>query len=420
MKLDKNITTVVLAAGKGERMLSDIPKVLHEICGKPMLGILLDTVKILRFPAPYVVIGCGGNEVKKAFAGYDARWVWQKEQLGTAHAMLMVAPYLKKLPEKLLVLYGDVPLIRPESIDALIRAHSASKAVLTVLTACVFSPSGYGRIISGKDGSLLDIVEDKNASAEQKRINEINTGIYVMNFKACLPLIKEIRKDKLKKEYYLTDLVKLLLQRGLPVKRHFADYTHEFMGINTQAELAGAVRLLLNRKLDELYRSGVRIIDPNTAYIEPGVEIGRGTVIYPFVVIHNGVKIGRNCSVGPFTQLRGNTVLKDRAEIGNFTEVKSSVIGSHTKAKHLSYLGDAVIGRDVNIGAGTITANYDGVGKFKTIIDDGAFIGSNSVLVAPVKIGKNARTGATSVVTRNKNIPPGVTVAGVPARRLKD
>ena len=416
---EKRTSALILAAGKGVRMKSDMPKVLHKVCGSPMLQYVLEAARGAGLDPVRVVIGYGAERIREHFAGANVEWIEQKEQLGTGHAVMTAAPMYKGFSGDVVALYGDVPLLKAETISALLAAHRREKALCTVLTAKVDDPTGYGRIVRSKSGALKAIVEQRDATKAQLKIKEMNSGIMAFDGPTLFETIRRVKNDNSQREYYLTDVVEMLSRKRGKVATFTVDDPREILGINSRAQLAEVSRIMRMQIIERLMAEGVTIVDPENTYIEHNVEIGRDTVILPYTVICAGVKIGKGCEVGPFTHLRVDTVMEDGSEVGNFTEVKKGRIGRRTKAKHLSYLGDVDIGEDVNIGAGTIVANYDGKKKHLTIIGDRAFVGSGSVLVAPVKIGKGATTGAGAVVTRNHDVPDGAVVVGVPAKLLK-
>jgi bifunctional UDP-N-acetylglucosamine pyrophosphorylase/glucosamine-1-phosphate N-acetyltransferase len=407
---------VILAAGKGTRFYSDIPKVLHDLHGKPVLRHVLDAASACGFVKPVVVIGRKAEEIERFLDG-QARPVVQGRQLGTADAVKSAKKELSRFDD-IAVLYGDVPLVKKETLRSLIKQHKASASSCTVLTVDMDDPSGYGRIIRGISGGVKAIVEDKETTAEEKRVREINVGLYCFDRKDLFEVIDRVRRSKVKKEFYLTDVIAILLEDGRKVSAFKTDDPGESIGMNSRADLAKAYSILNRRKIKELTGGSVTILDPATTFISPDAKIGKDTVVYPFTVIEKDVVIGKRCAIGPFCRLRPGTTIDDDAEIGNFVEVVRSKIGSKSKAKHLTYLGDTVVGKGTNVGCGTITANYDGKKKSRTVIGDKVFIGSGTILVAPVKVGNGAVTGAGSVVLKNKNIPAKAVVVGVPARIL--
>ncbi len=415
--MSKKIAVIILAAGKGERMKSSVPKVLHKICGKPMLFYVLDLVKSLKVNNVAVVVGYKHQMLASHFRR-GIKTVIQKQLLGTGDAVKEALSGLNNFKGTVLVLYADNPLLKKETINKLLKYHTENNCDATLLTAKVDKPAGYGRILRDKYYSVSGIVEEKDADDFQKEIKEINTDIICFNKDRLKQALKEIKPDNRKKEYYLTDTVAVLYKKGFLVESVTAEDINEVPGINSRADLAKANSIMQKRINEDLMEQGVTIVDPDSTFISYGTKIGQDTTIYPFTVIGSNVKIGKRCLVGPFVHLRENTHLEDDVEVGNFLEIVRSRISSGTLAKHFAYLGDSRIGRQVNIGAGTVTANFDGKRKNITVIKDKAFIGSDTVLVAPVKIGKCAKTGAGSVVVRNQNIPNGEVVVGVPARSL--
>jgi bifunctional UDP-N-acetylglucosamine pyrophosphorylase/glucosamine-1-phosphate N-acetyltransferase len=411
-----NVKAVVLAAGKGVRMKSDRPKVLHEILGRPVLDFVLRNLRLAGVQDVVVVVGHQAEKVRAAAPG--CRFAEQTVQKGTGHALLAAAEALKGFSGDLFVVAGDAPLIGPDTLRRLLEDHRANHRVASFLSACLDDPTGYGRVVRDKStGKFLRFAEESDASPEEKNIPECNSGTYVFNAAAVAAALREVKPNNAKGELYLTDALGVMVGKGQAVDGVRSIMPAEIYGINSRRDLVAATNFIRWKILEYHMDNGVTVIDPSTTFIEEDVTIGQDTVIQPFTVIRRGVVIGKDCSVGPFAQLQPGTVLEDDAHVGNFVEVKKSRLGAHTKAKHLAYLGDATIGTKVNIGAGTITANYDGVNKHPTVIEDGVHIGSNSVLVAPVRIGKGAKTGAGAVVVRGE-VPPGAVVVGVPARAL--
>ena len=411
-----NVKAVVLAAGKGVRMRSERAKVLHEILGRPVLHFVLRNLREAGVEDIVVVVGHQAEKVKAAAPG--CRFVEQKEQKGTGHALMQAEPELKGFSGDLFVLAGDAPLVGAKTLARMLDEHRLNHRDATVLSACLDDPTGYGRVLRDKPGGkFLGFVEEIDATPEQKNIPESNSGEYVFKAPAVFEALREIKADNKKGELYLTDALRVLVSRGRTVDACRSVQPPEIYGINSRRDLVAATNFIRWKVLEFHMDRGVTIVDPSTTFIEEDVTIGEDTVIQPFTVIRRDVTIGRGCEVGPFAHLRPGTVLEDGAEIGNFVEVKKSRIGAHSKAKHLSYLGDAVLGANVNIGAGTITANYDGVSKHQTIVEDDVHTGSNTVLVAPVRIGKGATTGAGAVVARGE-VPAGAVMVGVPARPL--
>jgi bifunctional UDP-N-acetylglucosamine pyrophosphorylase/glucosamine-1-phosphate N-acetyltransferase len=413
----KNLAVIILAAGRGKRMKSQLPKALHPICGKAILLYVLDLAKRLKPKKIVVVLGHRYTEVKKILPD-RTKTVIQRRLLGSADAVKRAKPFLKDFKGSVLVLYADNPLLTEETLEQFVDYHLKNKSDATLLTAVLQDPSGYGRIIRDKSHNICKIVEEKDANDYQKTIKEINTGVMCFNKQKLFSALQKVRLNKIKNEYYLTDVIQVLYQRLALIESLRVKRPEEAKGINSLRDLAEAEKIMQARLKSEFMRKGVRFLAPDTVFICSDTRIGRGTVIYPFTVIERDVKIGKFCSVGPFCHLRQSTVLKDRTVVGNFTEAVRTTIGQDTLVKHFSYLGDSRIGAKVNIGAGTVTANYDGRKKNITVIGDASFIGSDTVLIAPVKVGKRAKTGAGSVVLKNRDIPEGKIVAGVPARLL--
>ena len=414
--MKNNIAVIILAAGKSTRMKSGTPKVLHNLCGRPMLGYVLDLVASLKPEQVVTVLGFKQELVRK-FIPKGVKISIQKKLIGTADAVKAGLAALKGFKGTVLVLYGDNPLLKKETLNKLLEYHIKNNVDATLLTAQLKKPSGYGRIVRDKCFSICGIVEEKDADEVQKDIKEINTGIMVFKKESLSGNLKYIRPNNRKKEYYLTDIIGILAKKNYLVDGVKVEDPQEALGINTRSELAKANSFMQARINEKFMQEGVTIIDPLTTFINFGTKIGQDTVIYPFTVIERGVKIGKRCSVGPFAHLREAAKLKDDVTAGNFIEMVRSTIGAKTFVKHFSYIGDSSVGSCVNIGAGTVTANFDGLKKNNTVIKDNVNIGSDTVIVAPVKIGKSAFTGAGSVVTRN--IPDNTIVAGVPARILR-
>jgi len=415
-------TVVILAAGAGTRFLSSRPKVCQPLCGRAMLGWVLDEARALEPERIVLVVGHGADEVEKALEAeaLPASWrervrvVLQAQRRGTGHAVLQALPELGRT-DPVVVLYGDMPLLRPESLHQLCAELEHARAAM--LTAVVAKPRGFGRILR-EGGRFAGVVEEKDATREQKEIREVNVGVYAFARADLERLLPRLTDRNAQGEYYLTDVPGHLLAEGGTVAAVVLEDEREAIGINTIEHLSEARAEIQRRILAAHMAAGVYVEDPATTFIDHGVEIGAGARILPCTVIRAGVKVGRDCEVGPFTHLRAGTVLEPGAEIGNFTEAKNARVGEHTKAKHLTYLGDVTIGRHANIGAGTIVANYDGKKKHQTVIGDRAFVGSGSILIAPCKVGDGALTGGGAVVTRNSSVPPGEAWVGVPARPL--
>lgn len=430
------IHTVILAAGKGTRMKSALPKVLHPIGGKPMLGHVLDAVANIGAQTSHVVHGHGAEQVRAWHAQDRAKeksvqWVLQKDQLGTGHAVLQAIP---KIPDDalVLVLYGDVPLISVATLQNLMAAASKGLAVLTVE---LDEPTGYGRIVRNKTGAVVGIVEENDANTRQKKITEVNTGLLAVSAKRLKAWLAKVKNNNAKGEYYLTDIVGLAVRDRTRVTAVSAANADEVEGVNDRVQLARMERVYQRTQAERLMREGVHMADPSRfdlrgmllpgkdvkldvgVIIEGVVELGDNVSIGPYCILKNvtlgagsvveahsvldGVKGAKDLHIGPFARLRPGTELADGAKVGNFVETKKATVGKGSKINHLSYVGDAVLGAGVNVGAGTITCNYDGVNKHQTTIGDNAFIGSNSALVAPVEIGKGATIGAGSVIGKN-------------------
>jgi bifunctional UDP-N-acetylglucosamine pyrophosphorylase/glucosamine-1-phosphate N-acetyltransferase len=412
------VACVILAAGEGTRMKSTRAKVTHELAGKPLILYALEAAKSIDPEEVIVIVGHDSERVKNT-VGEGVRFVEQTPQRGTGHAVLQIKSMLSKYEGTILILSGDVPLVKPETLRKLVRAHMNTGAACTILTAVLKDPTGYGRIIRRGSGKIYKIVEEGDASLFERVVEEINSGIYCFSSRHLSSSIERLSPQNRQEEFYLTDVVGMLAEAGMNVESVQVDEPTEILGINSRLELAQAEAVMQRWIQKRHMLNGVTIISPESTYIDEGVAIGQDTIIYPFTVIEGEVKIGRGCRIGPFSHIRTGSVIKDTSEIGNFVEVKKTIVGEGTKAKHLSYLGDTTIGRNANIGAGSITANYDGVAKYRTEIGDGAFIGSGTTLVAPVKVGKKAVTGAGSVILRGRDVPEGSTVAGVPAKLLK-
>lgn len=416
-------TVVILAAGKGTRMKSETPKCLHELCGRSMLGWVLGAAEGLSPDRIVVVVGHGAAEVEAAarreLPGVDLQFVLQEPQLGTGHALQVAAPALGET-ERVVVTYGDMPLLSTDSLQSLVDAQvgAASPGAVSILTAVIDDPTGYGRILRREDGSFERIVEHKDATEDERLVNETNLGVYCFDRGTLDGDLARLDNDNAQGEYYITDLVGMAESGGRPVLPLVLDDAAEAQGVNDLAQLADVRWQMQMRILEAHMAAGVRIMDPATTFIDHGVEIGVGTEVLPCTVIRSGVRIGAGCEVGPFTHLRTGAVLEDGAAVGNFTEMKNSTLGEGSKAKHLSYLGDARIGRRTNIGAGTIFANYDGKAKHPTVVGDRAFVGSGSIIVAPNEVPSDSTTGAGAVVTRTAEMGEGETWVGMPARKL--
>jgi bifunctional UDP-N-acetylglucosamine pyrophosphorylase/glucosamine-1-phosphate N-acetyltransferase len=430
---------VVLAAGKGTRMKSARPKVLHRVAGQPLIEHVLACAATIHPQSTTVVVGHQAGELAAALGGHQhLRFVVQEPQLGTAHALMSTEAVLAKESGVLVLLSGDVPLLTPATLQRLVETHEKAGAAATVVTAIVDDPHGYGRIVRTGE-QIARIVEQKDASPAERQIREINSGIYAFSIDGLFDAVRSIAAENAQKEYYLPDLVAIYRQRGLIVETVTVSNPDEIRGINSRVELAAVSRIVRDQKNAALMTSGVTIEDPATTYVDAGVTIGADTILHPGVSIEGETTIGAGCEihsgtricdstigdrvtilnhcvivqarvaeaacVGPFAHLRAAADVRANARVGNFVELKKTVLGAGSKANHLAYLGDATIGDGVNIGAGTITCNYDGVNKNQTVIEDGAFVGSDSQLIAPVTIGKGAYVGSGSTI--RENVPAG-------------
>jgi bifunctional UDP-N-acetylglucosamine pyrophosphorylase/glucosamine-1-phosphate N-acetyltransferase len=415
---------VILAAGQGKRMKSARAKVLHPLCGRPMIAWVVEQALAIDPDRILIVVGHGADEVEgalRATGQFDrVQLVLQEPQLGTGHALQCCSKKLFPVSNRVVVLYGDMPLLRARSVSELLGIHAASADTgAAILTACPIDPRGFGRILRDEEGVVQGIVEERDATPEEREIDEVNLGVYVFDGPALAEALPMLSKANDQGEYYLTDVIGTFVEAGRPVVATPVEDEAESIGVNTLAHLAEARDALQMRILERHLENGVQIEDPHTTVIDHGVQIGAGTRILPCTVLRSGVRIGTGCEVGPFSHLRAGTVLEDGAEIGNFTECKNSSVGSHAKAKHLAYLGDATIGAGTNVGAGTIFANYDGVAKHRTLVGKKAFLGSGTVVVAPNRIGDRATTGAGAILRKNSNVPAGEIWVGIPARRLE-
>jgi bifunctional UDP-N-acetylglucosamine pyrophosphorylase/glucosamine-1-phosphate N-acetyltransferase len=430
---------VILAAGQGTRMKSALPKVLHPIAGRPMIERVLEIASAVAPHTTTIVVGHKAEVVRRQLGNNQTiGFAIQEPQLGTAHALLQAEPTLSGRTGAVILLSGDVPLLQPNTLIRLLETHRGSGAAATVVTATVERPYGYGRIVRTR-GKIARIVEERDASPTQRQIKEINSGIYAFDLGPLFDALRSIAAQNAQGEFYLTDLIAIYRRRKLPVETLRIDDAQEIRGINSRSELAEVSRLVRQKKNEELMAAGVTLIDPATTYVDPEAEIAADTVLHPGVVVEGHTRIGAACEIqayvrisdseignrvtinnfcvisgakvadeavlGPFAHLRPNCTVGEKAKIGNFVEMKNTSLGPKSKASHLSYLGDATIGADVNVGAGTITCNYDGVNKHRTVIEDGAFIGSDSQFVAPVKVGKGAYVAAGSSITAD--VPAG-------------
>jgi len=433
--MTKQFHALVLAAGKGTRFKSEKIKVLHTLMGKPMLKIVVDSISRLKPKMTHLIVGYQKEALMEEFPGEEISFITQKPQLGTAHAVMAASKTLSKYKgDDVLIMNGDLPLISPQTLRPLLKQHQRQGNALTFMSAEMADPYGFGRLVY-LDKNRIRIIEEKDATLEQKKIKKGNVGIYVFKIKDLIAALPKISNKNIKGEYYLTDIIEILSSSGEKVGVHQTKYVREIVGVNDRFELAKAVKALRMRKIESMALKGVTFYDPASTWIDFNVKIGRDTVIYPFVVLEGNSVIGKECTlypgahiinsslgsgvkilsstmiegsriadktqIGPFTHLRPGNIIKTGAKVGNFVEMKNTVFGNRSKAGHLSYVGDSQVGKDVNIGAGTITCNYDGVKKNKTIIDDKVFVGSGTQLVAPVKVGKGAYIGAGSTITKD-------------------
>ena len=430
------LTTIILAAGKGTRMKSNLPKVLHKVCGRPMLEHVIDAARGAGSEREIVVIGSGADEVERAIT--DVEFALQAEQLGTGHAVKMAKDKINDMEGTVMILCGDTPLVTADILEKFIEYHDESKASATVLTAMMPDATGYGRIVRNQSGSVDKIVEHKDATEEELQIHEVNSGMYCFNAKILFEALEQVTNDNAQGEYYLTDVLGIIRDKGLLINAFVTNAFTQILGINSRYQLATAERILRQRKNIELMDSGVTILDPDSTFIDYDVSVGRDSIILPFTYLETGTKIGENCSIGPncrlqntkigndvtmqfvyshdaevdddviigpYVHLRPGTKISKKVKIGNFVEVKNSTIGEGSKLPHLQYIGDCDMGSDVNMGCGTITVNYDGKKKFRTTIGNDVFVGCNSNLVAPVTIKDGAYIAAGSTITQD--VPEG-------------
>ena len=402
--MNNEIKSVILAAGKGTRMKSNTSKVLHKIFEKPILGYVLDNSKNIVSES-FVIVGHHAEEVtefvEKNYT--SAKTILQSPQLGTGHAVSMACPYLENFEGQVIILNGDLPLMTEKSIRKFIEYHNSKNSDLTIMSTILDDPANYGRIIREKDDSLKCIVEAKDATPEEISVKEINVGVYLLNWSKIKPAFSQLTTNNAQGEYYLTDIIGWGKKNNLNVHAYILENSDESYGINSRKDLAYATKVMNDRKLNSLMDNGVTIVDPASTWISEDTEIGADTIIYPSTYIEGKNKIGKNCKIGPCAHLRGDVEIDDNCKIGNFVEVKKAKIGHNTNAGHLSYIGDSELGSHINIGAGTITANYDPISKTKskTVLKNNVKIGSNTVLVAPVEIGEGTNIGAGSVITKN-------------------
>ncbi|WP_428910331.1 bifunctional UDP-N-acetylglucosamine diphosphorylase/glucosamine-1-phosphate N-acetyltransferase GlmU [Niallia sp. Krafla_26] len=438
---------IILAAGKGTRMKSKLYKVLHPVCGKPMVQHVVDQISQLKIEKIVTVIGHGAEKVKEKI-GEQTEYVLQAEQLGTGHAVMQAKDILSKASGTTLVVCGDTPLIKAETMEALFNHHEEKGASVTVLTAEADNPTGYGRIVRNDAGLVEKIVEHKDSTDEEKLISEINTGTYCFDNQALFQALNHVTNENAQGEYYLPDVIEILKNEGKVVTAFKTADFSETLGVNDRVALAEAEQIMKKRINEQHMRNGVTLVDPLSTYIGADVEIGSDTIIYPGTVLSGQTTIGSDCeigpnseikdckigdatvikhsvahesqigshvNIGPFAHIRPLSHIHDKVKIGNFVEIKKADFGEGSKASHLSYIGDAEVGKDVNVGCGSITVNYDGKNKFLTKIEDGVFIGCNSNLIAPVQIGKGAYVAAGSTITEDV---PGDALALARARQI--
>ena len=415
--MSRPIAVIVLAAGAGTRTKTAYPKVLLPLCGSTLLGTVLGTVGGLQPDRIVVVLHHGKEQVEQSLRGIEGlETVDQGEPRGTGHAVQVGTQALEDFEGDILVVYGDVPLVTEQTLRNL--RTSRGSGAMSFLTAFDSPPEGMGRVVRGGEGQVLGVREQKDCSAEELEIEEFNAGAYCFDSERLPDALAALQTDNAQNELYITDTMGWFIERGEVVNAVPADSLDEVAGVNSLTDLCHVRQIMQERILLEHLENGVFIEDPATTYIDQDVSIGRNTRILPCTIISSGVTIGSDCEIGPFSRLRVGTFLDDGVEVGNFVECKKTFIGKASKAKHLTYLGDTTIGEGTNIGAGTITANYDGTSKHPTMIGDGAFVGSGTVLVAPCSMGGKSMTGAGAVVTKNTSIADGEVFVGVPAKPL--
>ncbi|MDR1721126.1 MAG: bifunctional UDP-N-acetylglucosamine diphosphorylase/glucosamine-1-phosphate N-acetyltransferase GlmU [Endomicrobium sp.] len=444
-----NFSAVILAAGSGKRMRSSLPKVMHNLSGKPLIKWVMEAVSVLKPDNLVLVVRRDAGIVKEFLSGSSVKIVYQEEQLGSGHAVMQAEKVLKDYKGDILVINADVPLIKSSTLLSLVKNNRETGASVTLLAAEFENPFGYGRIVEN-NGFVEKIVEEKDATPSEKRIKKINSGVYCFDENLWRALLK-LKPDNAKKEYYITDTIAVLGELGKKISSVIVKDGYEVKGINNRLELSESESLLKKKKIKELSDKGVTIVDINNVYISYDAKIGVDSIIYPGVFIDTGVSIGKSCiikgnsyiknskisdastilysyidsavigrevKIGPFSHIRQDSVLKKNVKIGNFSEIKKAVISRNSKISHLSYIGDASVGEEVNIGAGTITCNYDGIGKHKTVIGARSFIGSNVNFVAPVKIGRGVLIAAGSTITRD--VPSGKLAVARARQELRD
>lgn len=398
--MENNVMAIVMAAGKGTRMKSKKSKLVQKIYGKEIVKRAVENAQKAGIQDIVAVVGYMKEEVMEVL-GNDIKYAFQEEMLGTGHAVLQAKEYLKGKKGKVLVLNGDVPLLRPETLNKLLDKSIENKECATLLTAIYDNPKGYGRIVRDEGGNVSAIVEEKDTTDEQKEIKEINAGIYCFDIEALLEALEEIKPNNAQSEYYLTDVIEIMNNKGLKTGAVIVEDNTEILGINDRIQLEMLTKVLQMRINTEHMKKGVTIEDVNNTYIYDDVEIGMDTVIHPNTTIKSGVKIGEDCEIGPNAYIREGCELANKVKIGNFVEIKKTIVGEGTKVPHFIYLGDCEVGEKCNIGCGTITCNYDGFHKSKTIIGNHSFIGSNTNLVAPVNVGNETFIAAGSTITED-------------------
>ncbi len=396
------VVGIILAAGKSTRMITDLPKVLHEVCGRPMLAFVIDACHAAGIHDLYIVVGYGKDQVIEQFKDVpNITWVEQTEQKGTGHAVMCCHPHLKHFDGNCVVLCGDGPLIRTDTLKELQDKHNQGHSYATLATSILDDPTGYGRIIRDEYGNLQGIIEQSDCTPEQKRVREVNPSYYCFDFKTLTQALTEIKPNNVKNEYYLTDALAGIIQSGKKAIAITAVPPEDVLSINSRRQLADVSKLMQRRIQEEMMNKGVTIVDPPNTWIDARAVIGQDTIIHPFTYIHGKVKIGRNCRIGPFAYVRDGTVLEDDVILGVFIEVKNSRFGEGTRARHHSYIGDAEVGKHVNIGAGTIFANYDGQEIHKAQVGDESFIGSGAILIAPLHVKSKSHVEPGSVVNHH-------------------
>ncbi|MBS4959578.1 MAG: bifunctional UDP-N-acetylglucosamine diphosphorylase/glucosamine-1-phosphate N-acetyltransferase GlmU [Clostridiales bacterium] len=429
------LRAIILAAGEGTRMRSKTSKVLHSILNRPMIHYVLDAAKQSGAEKTCIVIGHKGEEVRKSIEQENVEFVVQQERLGTGHAVMMAKGFITE-DSDILVLYGDTPLIQGDTLKKLVEFHRKNENSVSIISAKIAEPTGYGRIIRDEKGSFMKNVEHKDATEEERKICEVNTGVYCFRGKSLLSALGQLKNDNIQKEYYLPDTLQIILKGGEKVDAMLAEDVTEFFGINSRVQLAQATELMKNRINKYWMEQGVTLIDPSQTYISPQVQIGMDTILYPGTILEGKTVIGEGCmigpntrvsdgvlgcgvtakystimessigdrtTVGPYAYIRPNCSVGEDVRLGDFVEVKNSKIGNGTKVSHLTYIGDSDVGCGINFGCGTVTVNYDGKKKYRTVIEDNAFIGCNTNLIAPVTVGKSAYIAAGSTIT--KDIP---------------